>query len=208
MATTEWSFEGDYFTACNCDWGCPCNFNARPTEGNCHGWGVWRIDRGRFGATRLDGGRFAVYYDFPGRVEEGNGTTCAYVDSRLPAGQRQALDAIATGQAGGGIFELFARQLSSKVLPTRFVPIEFDVQDGKGVVRIEGIAEAETNLLSYPDGTTIEPWLELPHGIEYKRGLMTDTKRWWWRDEELLASHRRKYGAAARVKFDQTGCVG
>ena len=27
----QWSFEADYFTACNCDWGCPCNFNARPT---------------------------------------------------------------------------------------------------------------------------------------------------------------------------------
>ncbi|NPC57753.1 DUF1326 domain-containing protein [Caenimonas soli] len=35
-----WFFEADYFTACNCDWGCPCNFNARPTEGRCMGWGA------------------------------------------------------------------------------------------------------------------------------------------------------------------------
>src|SRR5215204_3138669 len=33
----RWSLEADYFTACNCDWGCPCNFNARPTEGRCMG---------------------------------------------------------------------------------------------------------------------------------------------------------------------------
>src|SRR5262245_10832602 len=25
---TKWNFEADFFTACNCDWGCPCNFNA------------------------------------------------------------------------------------------------------------------------------------------------------------------------------------
>jgi hypothetical protein len=69
---TQWSFEANYFTACNCDWGCPCNFNARPTE----------------------------------------------------------------------------------------------------------------------------------------RGLMTNAKRWWWRDDELLASYADKYGAVARVRFTEQGCVG
>ena len=30
MTSAKWRFEGDYFTACNCDWGCPCNFNGAP----------------------------------------------------------------------------------------------------------------------------------------------------------------------------------
>ena len=59
-------------------------------------------------------------------------------------------------------------------------------------MRIEGFAEAESELLSYPDGTVIRPWLELPHGIEYKKDLMTNAKRWWWRDDELLASYTNK----------------
>jgi hypothetical protein len=46
---TQWRFEADYFTACNCDWGCPCNFNARPTEGRCLGWGAWSILTGQYG---------------------------------------------------------------------------------------------------------------------------------------------------------------
>jgi hypothetical protein len=75
-------------------------------------------------------------------------------------------------------------------------------------VRIEGFAEAESVLLSYPDGTVIRPWTELPHGIEFKRGLMTNAKRWWWRDEDLLASYADKYGAVARVRFTEEGCVG
>ena len=211
-AKPRWSFDADYFTACNCDWGCPCSFNARPTRGNCVGWGVWRVSRGRFGAVKLDGGKFAVYYAFPGLIEEGGGVARAYVDSRAPLAQQQALGAIASGQAGGGIFELFAKQLTKQMLPTRLVPVRYELDaDGRGRVGVDGVGEGESELLSYPDGSTIKPYLDLPHGIEYKRGLMTNTKRWWWRDPDhdaLLASHLNTYGAVARVKFTQDGCVG
>src|SRR5262249_4880387 len=122
---TQWSFEADYFTACNCDWGCPCNFNARPTEGRCMGWGAWSILTGQFDATALDGTRFALYYMFPGPVEQGQGTACAYVDSRATPAQQQALEAIGTGKAGGGIFDLFGAQLVTTWLPTKVVPITF-----------------------------------------------------------------------------------
>src|SRR5579859_2195531 len=30
-----WSYTADMMTACSCDWGCPCNFNAPPTRGFC-----------------------------------------------------------------------------------------------------------------------------------------------------------------------------
>src|SRR5262245_4272807 len=98
------------------------------------GWGVWSIVSGRFGATSLDGARFAVYYDFPGLVEQGQGTACAYVDSGVTADQRQALETIGTGKAGGGIFELFGSELATTWLPTKVVPIEFEFTNGKGRV--------------------------------------------------------------------------
>ena len=205
---TKWSFEADYFTACNCDWGCPCNFNARPTQGNCVGWGVWHIRKGTYGTTKLDGARFGLFYSFPGLVEQGNGTACAYIDSRATPEQRKALEAIGTGKAGGGIFELFGTQLAKTWLASKTLPIDVAITDGKGTVRIGDVAAAETELLSYPDGTTIRPVSELPHGIEYKKGLMTNAKRWWWNDRELLASHLNKYGAWCSVKFTQDGCVG
>jgi hypothetical protein len=75
-------------------------------------------------------------------------------------------------------------------------------------VRIEGVGEADRELLAYPDGSVIEAWVDLPHGIEFKRGLMTNAKRWWWRDDELLASYADRYGAVARVRFTEQGCVG
>ncbi len=204
----KWRFEAEYFTACNCDWGCPCNFNARPTEGRCLGVQVWNIITGRFGETSLDGTRFAIYYAYPGLIEEGNGSACTYVDSRATPDQQQALEAIATGRAGGGIFELFGQQLVSTWLATKVVPIDFDLEDGAGRIAIEGFAEAESELLGYPDGSVIRPWLDLPHGIEFKKALMTNTKRWWWRDEALLGSYTNRYGAVARVTFTEEGCIG
>ena len=173
------------------------------------GWGAWSIVTGRFGETSLDGARFALYYKFPGPVEQGEGIACAYVDDRATPEQRQALEAIGTGKAGGGIFDLFGGQLVTTWLPTKFAPIEFEFDGGgEGRVRIDGFAEAESALLSYPDGTIIRPWAELPHGIEYKRGLMTNAKRWRWRDGDLLASYADKYGAVAKVRFTEEGCVG
>jgi hypothetical protein len=88
------------------------------------------------------------------------------------------------------------------------VPIEFDIAHGVGVVRIPDFGEGESRLLSYPDGSVIKPWQELPHGIEFMRGLMTNALRWWWRDGALLASYANKYGAVARVRFTEEGCVG
>lgn len=203
-----WTFDADYFTACNCDWGCPCNFNARPTEGRCMGWGAWRINAGRFGTIVLDAVQFALFYKFPGSVENGQGTACLYIDSHASAGQKDAIEEIGTGKAGGGIFELFGAQLVTAWLPTKFVPISFEISDGAGRVRIDGIGDAESELLSYPDGTVIRPSEDLPHGIEFKRGLMTNAKRWSWQDGDLLASYANKYGAVAKVKFTEEGCVG
>ncbi|MDQ3853186.1 MAG: DUF1326 domain-containing protein [Thermoproteota archaeon] len=34
---TKWQTEVYYPDSCNCDWGCPCQFNAKPTHGNCEG---------------------------------------------------------------------------------------------------------------------------------------------------------------------------
>jgi Protein of unknown function (DUF1326) len=37
--------------ACNCDYGCPCNFNALPTQGKCEGGWTWHVDGGGFDVT-------------------------------------------------------------------------------------------------------------------------------------------------------------
>jgi len=51
----DWEIHGMDFTNCNCSYGCPCQFNALPSHGNCHAVVFLRIDRGHFGKTKLDG---------------------------------------------------------------------------------------------------------------------------------------------------------
>ncbi len=55
MAHTKWSMKGKHLKNCNCAFGCPCDFNARPTYGPCEGMSGMEIDAGYFGETRLDG---------------------------------------------------------------------------------------------------------------------------------------------------------
>jgi hypothetical protein len=207
MASTKWRFSADYFTFCNCDWGCPCNFNARPTQGTCNGIGAWEIREGTFGSTKLDGVRFAVCYFFPGLIEQGNGTARNYVDRRATPAQRKAIETIASGRVGGGIFEVFPK-LAPTFYPLLVTDIDLSIDGGKAHLRIGDIAEAESDLLSYPDGMVIEPSFTLPHGIEFKTALATNAKRWWVRDEAMLGSYTNRYAAVARVTFSEKGCIG
>ena len=46
VMATDWYMEGPYVKNCNCDPGCPCDFNQKPTHGNCEGMAAMR-DRPR-----------------------------------------------------------------------------------------------------------------------------------------------------------------
>ena len=166
---TQWAFEADYFTACNCDWGCPCNFNARPTEGRCIGLCAWSILTGRFGETVLYGTRFVLYYAFPGPIEQGQGTGCAYVDSRATAAQQRAVEAIGQGKVGGGFFDLFGT-LMTTWLPTKHVPIEFEFKDASGRVRIEGFGRRRANCSATPTVPPSGPGSTCPTASSSRRG--------------------------------------
>ena len=50
---TPWELEAVELVACNCAYGCPCQFNALPTHGNCEAMAGFKINRGHFGDTLL-----------------------------------------------------------------------------------------------------------------------------------------------------------
>src|SRR5256885_16509860 len=81
-AKIKWSLEADYIQACNCDYGCPCEFEAPPTQGYCEGLGAYRISRGRFGDLALDGLGLCFVLHFPKAMHLGNGTVGWYFDER------------------------------------------------------------------------------------------------------------------------------
>jgi len=104
MANPQWQVNGEYFEACSCDSVCPCptsGLAAKPTKGACDAGLVFNVQRGQFGTTKLDGLSFAVLLHTPGPMIQGNWTVGLVVDERASKEQRDALTAIASGQAGG-----------------------------------------------------------------------------------------------------------
>jgi hypothetical protein len=104
MADHTWQVRGDYVETCSCEYLCPCittNMAARPTRGHCTLAMAFHVDRGRHGATVLDGLNFAVVGRAPGVMAEGNWSVGVIVDERATDAQQQALVGIASGQAGG-----------------------------------------------------------------------------------------------------------
>lgn len=102
----KWKLKIEHLMACNCNWGCPCSFNAAPTYHTCEAALAYRVVEGKYGNVPLDGLAWVVAATWPGPLHEGNGRAVVFLDDRAMGAQREALEAIAAGKAGGpiGIF--------------------------------------------------------------------------------------------------------
>jgi len=79
---TKWKLKGTLLIACNCDFGCPCNFNALPSRGKCEGGWLWHVEQGAVGDVALDGLSFTLYSDWPGAIHDGGGRAFSLYDER------------------------------------------------------------------------------------------------------------------------------
>jgi hypothetical protein len=158
----KWSFQADYLQACNCDYGCPCEFSAPPTLGFCEGAGAWRIGSGKYGDVRLDGLGLGFAARWPKAIHEGNGTACIFVDEKADATQRDALIKIASGQAGGLPFEILATTFS-KLLDPVFVPFHFSMNGSKSRVKVG-------EHLNVALGPILNPVTKEPESVFVKHG--------------------------------------
>jgi hypothetical protein len=134
-APLPWVFDADYLQACNCDYGCPCEFAAPPTFGFCDGTGAWRIKTGRCGNISLDGLCLGFAAHWPNAIHLGNGTVTLFIDERANQEQREALQNIGFGKLGGMPFEVLATTFTT-VQETRYVPFEFQLNGRNSALRV------------------------------------------------------------------------
>ena len=173
MASTEWVIKGSEFANCNCSYGCPCQFNAPPTHGNCRAAGAWEIDVGHFGGVRLDGLRGAALYAFPGAVHEGNGTMQVIIDERADAQQRDALLKIMSGEETeemATMWWVYSAMAPNKLEPL-FKPISFgvDIEARRGRVEIPGVLEMSGEPIRNPvTGAEHRVRIDMPDGFEFR----------------------------------------
>ena len=172
MAFTEWTMEGVEFNTCNCAWGCPCQFNARPTQGDCRALCFVQVDKGQFGDVPLDGLRWGILAAWPQAIHLGNGICQAIVDERADGRQRAALEAIAHGrdtEPGTLIWQVFSTTVTKR-LPTLVKPIDLSVDVDKRMARLHvpGVVEGSAEPIKNPvTGTTHYVRVTLPHGFEF-----------------------------------------
>jgi len=129
MSMTEWMIRGSEIAACNCDYSCPCQFNALPTYGDCRAAVAVHIDEGFHGDVRLDGLTFAALFAWPEAIHLGHGEALPIVDERATEAQRNAILTIMSGQdsePGANVFQVFSTTLE-KVHDPMFKPIAFKV---------------------------------------------------------------------------------
>ena len=100
--TPRWHLDGDWFDVCKCDVPCPCEFARSPTNGECDGVLAWHVRKGTYGDVRLDGFNVVALGSFKGNLWEGAKATMGiFIDERADPRQREALQTIFGGQAGG-----------------------------------------------------------------------------------------------------------
>lgn len=168
----DWMLRGPEIATCNCAYGCPCQFNALPTSGNCTASVAMRIDKGHFGDVRLDGLHWAGIFAWPGAVHEGHGQAQPIVDERADAKQREALLAIMSGQEsqpGATYFQVFASMID-KVHEPLFKPISFtaDIDAATGHFKVDGVVDARTEPIRNPvTGQAHRPKVSLRNGFEF-----------------------------------------
>src|SRR5687768_2736421 len=153
-----WKVKAYFLDACNCDWGCPCQFNAKPTYRNCEGVAGYHIVTGIYGTTvKLDGLNMALIASWPGSIHEGHGRASFYIDNRANEEQFEALSNIITGRAGGGPFEVYASTIEELQEPKR-ASVKFQSRDTRSRVSVFGIRDRKQRKQS--QDIIAEAWLE------------------------------------------------
>jgi hypothetical protein len=125
----EWKVSGDWFDVCKCNIPCPCEFAQAPTYGDCDAVLAYHIKNGYYGQTSLDGLNVLALSYFKGNIWAGNtkATLGFFLDERANQQQREALQMIFSGKAGGFMAEF--SKLIGDVRGLVFASIKFKVAD-------------------------------------------------------------------------------
>jgi hypothetical protein len=210
MPDVQWTIKGREFVHCNCDYGCPCQFNGRPTHGDCRAVIAMEIQEGHHGAVSLDGLRFVAIASWPGAIHEGHGQIVPIMDERASPEQREALLRIMSGldtEPGATVFQVFSTTYE-KVHDPVFASIHFDLDvDGrKASLTVPGLIESRGEPILNPvTGQEHRARINLPDGFEYD---IAEIGRGWSRTEGAIALDLAdSHAQFARLHLTESGVV-
>ena len=167
----DWRIKGRYFEACNCDYGCPCNFNGFPTHGFCEGTVAFVVDEGQRDGVDLSGVKVVAAVQWPGAIHEGNGKLAAFIDAAADE-QRAAIGSILMGEDGGMPWEIIAATVSEVHGPF-FESIEIEDKGTDSSVRVGDSVHIQMETFTNPvTGDPHEVHTVMPTGFIFTDGLV------------------------------------
>jgi hypothetical protein len=147
-----YNLTGRLLEVCNCRVLCPCWIGEDPDFGTCDTIVAWHFDKGTVNGVDVSGHTIAVVAHVPGNILQGNWRAAVYLDDKVSPQQEQALLSVYTGKEGGPVAELV--KLIGEVVSVEKVPIQFDVQGGKGTLKIGNVGYAELEPYKNATGAT------------------------------------------------------
>jgi hypothetical protein len=197
--TTNWHLSGTVIVACNCDYGCPCNFNARPSRGHCEGGWTWHLEDGHLDDVRLNDLNFSLLADWPAAIHEGNGEALMLIDERADDRQRETIERFLRGEIGGPwaiLVNTFVTFHGPKV-----VPYELELAGDRSRVRAGGALDLATEPIRNPvTKAEVHPRAVLPEGFIFKDGAVLSSSV--FRVEDGVSyDHSGQYAALAPFEY-------
>jgi hypothetical protein len=190
--------KGVYLGGCSCDWGCPCNYNVRPSRGFCEGEYIWHVEEGHHGGTALGGLSFGMFLHSPAAIHLGNLTAAAIVDQRASGVQRRAMEAMLTTAPPFSIF----MDLTSNFLGFSYAPIELHLYGIRSKVAIPEIYGLELAPMTNPVTGEVElATLVKPTGFTAKETEMCATALHRFSAPGLSYDHTGRYGEFAQYEY-------
>jgi hypothetical protein len=169
---TRWELHGRELANCNCATGCPCQFMALPTRGNCEAVAAFEFDSGHYGDVDLSGTRAAMLLQWPGPIHEGNGTMQVIIDEDASPEQRHALEKIMIGEDTEEMATMWwvFSAMSPTKLATLYKPVqlEMDIEARRGRASVPGVFETQASPITNPvTGAEHRARINLPNGFEF-----------------------------------------
>ena len=145
-----YSIEGDLLEVCSCNVLCPCWIGEDPDGGECRGTIAYRINSGEVDGVDMSGVKIASTLLIPDNVLKGNWTRQLYVDEAATNEQTNAAIDLLQGKKGGPLGDLAG--LVATELEAKRGAITFELDQGRGTLKVDGVLEAEMEPYHGPTG--------------------------------------------------------
>ena len=152
----SWQVSGDWFDVCRCRVPCGCSFAQAPDEEECDGILAWHVREGNYGDVKLDDLNVVAVAHFKGNVWTGEGKPVMgiFIDERGDDSQREALQTIFAGEAGGWPAGFAA--MVEEVKGVEYAPIKFELDDDLAHWSVEVPGKAKGSAVALAGPTTPE----------------------------------------------------